>query len=450
MRAFRLVAFGQFISLTGSAMTAFALSIWAWEESGQATALALVGFFSLLPLILLSPIAGALVDRWDRKLTMMLSDLGAGLSTIGIFILYSSGQLEIWHIYVSAFISGAFQTFQWPAYSAAISLMVKKEDYTRANALFGLAESAAGILAPSLAAALLTGVTLGALVIPGLGLGGIMTLDIITFVAAIGALLIIHVPNPERRAATAAQPLNLWQETKFGFSYIFARRSLLGLQLLFMGGNFFATLGFTLLSPLILARTNSDEASMGLVYSVIGVGGVLGGLALSTWGGPKHKVRGVVGGWLIGGAGALMLFGVGRSLPFWITAALLFSLTTPLVNSSNQSIWQAKVPPEVQGKIFSARRMIAWLVNPIASLIAGPLADRIMEPAFGEGGALVPAFGWLVGSGAGAGIGFIMVISAIAVVIVMVVAYSTPTIRNAETLLPDHDAQPKDEPIAAT
>ncbi len=442
MRAFRLVAFGQFISLTGSAMTAFALSIWAWDKTGQATALALVGFFSILPLILLSPIAGALVDRWDRKLTMMLSDLGAGLSTIVIFILFSTNQLEIWHIYVSAFISGAFQTFQWPAYSAAISLMVKKEDYTRANALFGLAESAAGILAPSLAAALLAGVTLGALVIPGLGLGGIMTLDIITFVAAIGALLVIHVPNPERQADTTAQPLNLWEEAKYGFSFIFARRSLLGLQLLFMGGNFFASIGMTLLSPLLLSRTNSDEASMGLVYSVIGIGGVVGGLALSAWGGPKRKVIGVVLGWLIGGAGALFIFGVGRGLLGWIVAALLFSLSTPLVNSSNQAIWQAKVPPEIQGKVFSARRMIAWLVNPLASLIAGPLADRVMEPAFAGGGVLAGSFGWLVGTGAGAGIGFIMVICAIAVMFVMMAAYSTPTVRNAESLLPDHDAVP--------
>ena len=440
MRAFLLVAIGQFISLTGSTMTAFALSIWAWQETGEATALALVGFFNLVPIILLSPIAGALVDRWDRKLTMMLSDLGAGAATIGIFLLYSAGQLEIWHIYVSAFISGAFQTFQWPAYSAAISLMVRKDDYTRANALFGLADSASGILAPSLAAALLTGISIGALTIPGLGLGGIMTLDIITFTAAIGALLLIRIPSPERSLDRDAAPANLWQEMKFGFSYIFSRRSLLGLQLLFMGGNFFATLGLTLLTPLILSRTGSNEGILGIVQSVIGIGGVVGGVFISTRGGPRRKVYGVLLGWVIGGAIGLLLYGLGTSLPIWVAASLLFALTTPLVNSSNQSIWQAKVPPEIQGKVFSARRMIAWLVNPLAALIAGVLADRVMEPAFDEGGALVPAFGWLVGSGAGAGMAFIMILCGVAILGVMFAAYSTPAIRNAEALLPDHDA----------
>jgi MFS transporter, DHA3 family, macrolide efflux protein len=439
MRAFLLLAFGQFISLTGSAMTAFALSIWAWEKTGEATALALVGFFSVLPLLLLSPIAGALVDRWDRKLTMMLSDLGAGVATIGIFLLYNAGQLEIWHIYVSAFIAGAFQTFQWPAYSAAISLMVRKDDYTRANALFALAESASVILAPSLAATLLTGVALGALVIPSLGLGGIMTLDIVSFLAAIGTLLVIRVPNPERSLTSGETP-NLWREMKFGFSYIFSRKSLLGLQLLFMGGNFFWNVGFTLIVPYILSRTNSDEGQLGLVQSVLGVGGVIGGLILSAWGGPRRKVLGVVGAWLIGGALVQVLYGVGTGLVVWIIGSAIAGLMLPLVNSSNQSIWQSKVPPEIQGKVFSARRMIAWLVNPLAALIAGPLADRVMEPAFAPGGALVPAFGWLVGSGRGAGMGFIMVLCGLAIAGVMTAAYSTPAIRNAETLLPDHDA----------
>jgi len=419
-------------------MTRFGLSVWAWEQTGQATSLALVNFFSLLPLLLLSPIAGALVDRWNRKLTMMLSDLGAGAATIGIFILFSAGQLEIWHLYVAAFISGAFEVFQWPAYSAAIALMAPKAQYTRANALFGLAESAATVLAPSLAAALFVGLTIGAQRIE-IGLAGILLLDIITFSAAIGTLLLIHVPQPERSPEQAAQP-NLLRESIFGFRYIFSRPSLLGLQLTFMSGNLFTTIALTLMVPLILSRTGNDEQALGFVQSMFGIGGILGGLLLTAWGGPKRKVIGVLGSWIVFGVGCLLLFGVGRGVVVWVIASLVNALTVPIMNGSNQAIWQSKVPPEIQGKVFSIRRLIAWSINPVAALITGPLADQVMEPAFREGGALAAVFGWLVGTGPGAGMGFIMVLCALGVVLVSVVAYSVPAIRHAETLLPDHDA----------
>ncbi|MDX2140671.1 MAG: MFS transporter [Chloroflexota bacterium] len=439
MRSLLLVAFGQFISITGSAMTRFGLSVWAWEQTEQATALALVNFFGVLPLLLLSPVAGALVDRWNRKLTMMLSDLGAGVATIGIFILFSAGQLEIWHLYVAAFISGAFEVFQWPAYSAAIALMAPKAQYTRANALFGLAESAATVLAPSLAAALFVGLTLGAQRIE-IGLQGILLIDIITFSAAIGTLLLIHVPQPARSPEQAAVQPNLLHESIFGFRYIFSRPSLLGLQLTFMSCNLFTAAALTLITPLILSRTGNDEQALGIVQSMVGIGGILGGLLLTAWGGPKRKVIGVLGSWVVFGVGCLLLFGVGRGLLVWVIASLVNALTAPIINGSNQSIWQSKVPPDIQGKVFSIRRLIAWFVNPIAALIIGPLTDQVVEPGFRDGGALASAFGWLVGTGPGAGMAFIMVLCALGIVLVCLVAWNTRVIRDAETLLPDHDA----------
>lgn len=442
MRAFLLVASGQFVSLTGTAMSQFALSIWAWQETGQATALALVNVFGLIPLILLSPIAGALVDRWNRKLVMMLSDLGAGVATIAIFLLYSAGALEIWHLYVAAVITGAFQTFQWPAYSAAIAMMVPKAQYTRANALYGLAESASGILAPSLAAALLAGAVIGSTtLLPAIGVGGVLALDIITFLAAIGTLLVIHVPQPERSAAGERARGSLWKEAVYGFQYIFARRSLLGLQLVFMIGNFFTSAAFTVFTPMILSRTNNDEPTLGLVQSAFGVGGVVGGLLLTAWGGPKRRVHGVLLGWIVSSLG-IVLLGVGRGLAVWVFAALFTSLISPIINSANQSIWQAKVPPDIQGKVFSARRMIAWLVNPLGALIAGPLADNVLEPAMREGGALAGVFGGLVGVGPGAGMALIMVIGALGAAGAAGAAYLVRAVRDAEDILPDHDAQP--------
>ena len=148
MRGFTIVWFGQLVSLLGSGMTQFALTIWAWQITGEATALALVGFFTFAPSILISPLAGALVDRWDRKQVMMLSDLAAGLSTIAVFLLYSTDSLEIWHLYVTGAFTGVFQSFQFPAYSAAISVMLDKEQYSRASGMISLAESASGILSP--------------------------------------------------------------------------------------------------------------------------------------------------------------------------------------------------------------------------------------------------------------------------------------------------------------
>lgn len=135
MLAFTVIAVGQFVSLLGSGMTGFGIGIWAWQETGQATPLALAGFFFMAPMILLSPIAGAIVDRANRKLVMMLSDLAAGLMTLVLLILLAMGRLEIWHIYLTNFFSGAFQAFQFPAFSAAITTMLSKEQYGRTNGL---------------------------------------------------------------------------------------------------------------------------------------------------------------------------------------------------------------------------------------------------------------------------------------------------------------------------
>src|SRR5262245_57470841 len=183
MRAFTIVWAGQFVSILGTSMTQFALTIWSWKfvteiqpVDNPATAFALVAFFNFAPAVIFSPMAGALVDRWNRKLTMMLVDLAAGISTIIVFFLYSSGQLQIWHLYVTGAFTGLFQAFHFPAYSAAISTMIPKDQYTRADAMLGLVESASGIFAPLIASILLTLI----------GITGVMTIDIVTFLAALG------------------------------------------------------------------------------------------------------------------------------------------------------------------------------------------------------------------------------------------------------------------------
>jgi MFS family permease len=432
MRDFTVVWFGQVVSLMGTAMTGFALTVWAWQTTGSATALALVGLFTFGPTVLFSPIAGALVDRWNRKLVLALSDLASGLSTIVIFILYASGQLQIWHLYVAGAFSGIFQAFQWPAYSAAITLMVPKAQYGRANGMVSLAESGSGILAPVMAGAL----------IAVAGLPAVLIIDIVTFVFAVGAVLIVRIPQPPVTEAGLEGKGSLLQESAYGFRYIFKRRSLLGLQLVFFCGNLMSTFGFTVLAAMLLARTGSNTAVLGGVESAAALGGVAGGLLISAWGGPRRKVHGVLLGWCLNGLLGPLLLGLGQSLPMWLAGAFLGAMVAPLINSSNQAIWMAKVAPDVQGRVFSVRRLIAQITAPLAMLMAGPLADRVFEPAMQPGGSLAPVFGGLVGVGPGAGMGLMLVIAGLLSAAVGLAGYAFPAVRNAERLLPDHDAQP--------
>ena len=434
MRAFWIIWAGQVVSLLGTSMTNFGLTIWAYEQTGQATSLALIGFFFVTPMVILSPTAGAIVDRSNRKLMMMLSDLAAGLTTIVQLTLLASGNLEIWHLYITAAVAGTFQTFQWPAFSAAITLMLPKEQYGRANGLLELADAASGIFAPMLAAALLSVI----------GLVGIMTIDVISFAFAIGALLLVFIPQPERTEAGRKAQANLWQESLYGFRHILRRPSLLGLQLVFMAGNLFSTTGFTLVAPMILARTGNSELILGSVNSAGAVGGVVGGLAMSAWGGPKRRVLGVLGGWLLFGLLGGTLFGLGQSLPIWLVASFAAAFFGPIINASNQAIWQAKVEPDVQGRIFGVRRMIAWAISPLARLIAGPLADQGFEPAMQQGGSLAGTFGHLVGTGDGAGMALILVLCGAGIVLVSLIGFAVRVVRNAEDILPDYDAIPQE------
>jgi DHA3 family macrolide efflux protein-like MFS transporter len=430
MFGFTIVWIGQLISLLGTNMTGFALTIWAYEITGSATALALVGFFFITPMLIFSPFAGAIVDRSNRKLMMMVSDLASGVATIIILILHSAGQLQIWHLYITGAFQGLFQAFQWPAYSAAITTMLPKEQYARANGMMSLVEAAPGIFSPLLAGALLAII----------GLPGILTIDIITFVAAIGALLAVHIPQPQATAEGQAGRGTLLREAGYGFRYILQRPSLLGLQIVFLLGNFFVSIAYSVLAPMILASTGNNELALGSANSAGAIGGVVGGVLMSAWGGPKRLVHGVLGGWFVSSLLGVFLMGLGRGMPVWIAASFFSAFFVPLINGSNQAIWQSKVAPDIQGRVFSIRRLIAWFVNPLAMLIAGPLADFVLEPAMHPGGALAGTFGWLVGVGPGRGMALMFVFTGMLASLVGLGGYAVRYVREAETILPDHRA----------
>jgi MFS family permease len=438
MFGFTIVWIGQIVSVLASMMTQFALTIWMFQETGSATALGLLQVFFITPFLIISPIAGVMIDRHNRKLMMMVSDLAAGVATVLILIFQAIGILEFWHLYVAAVINGLGNAFQWPAYSAAISTMVPKEQLGRANGMMSLIEAGPGVIAPLLAGVLL----------PMIALTGILLIDVVTFLFAIGALMFVHIPQPERTEEGAKGQGSVWQEAAYGFKYIFARPSLLGLQLIFFVGNLFAGISFTLIAPMILSRTGNNEIIFGSVQSAGAIAAVIGGVIMSAWGGFKRRSHGVLVGWIISGAGIAILGLVG-GVPVWIFGIALSAIVVPLVNGSNQAIWQAKVAPDVQGRVFSARRLIAWFTNPISPIIAGTLADFVLEPQMRIDSTLSQTFGWLVGTGEGAGMALIIFFCGLLSVLVGVVGYFVPAISKADTMLPDHDELKKAEPLPA-
>jgi MFS family permease len=388
----------------------------------------------ILPFLLLSPIAGAMVDRYNRKLMMMVSDLMAVLSTAAIFILYATGNLQFWHLYIASVFNGLGNTFQWPAYSAAISTMIPKEQYGRANGLMSLIEAGPGVLAP-----LLAGIILSLPITrPFDSFALIMLIDVVTFFIAIGALLIVFVPQPEKTMEGQNAQGSILKEAVYGFTYIFKRPSLLGLQMTFFFGNLFSGMGFTLLAPMILARTNQNSLVFGSTQTAMAVGGVIGGIIMSAWGGFKRRVHGVLVGFIMFGLFFAML-GFGTGLPMWLPFMILMMLVNPLINTSNQSIWQAKVAPDVQGRVFSARRLIAWFTQPIAPMIAGVLADFVLEPQMQVSSGLSNTFGGLFGTGPGAGMGLLVFFAGLCSALVGLTGYFIHPIRDAEKILPDHD-----------
>jgi len=429
MLGFTIIWIGQMLSLLGTTMTGFALTIWAWQQTGQATALALVGFANFAPVVLFSPVAGAVVDRYDRKKIMMLADLAAGLPTVALLLLYATGNLQIWMLYITGAIAGTFQSFHFPAYSAAVTMIVHKKHYARAQSMLATAEFASGFFAPIVAAVLLTVI----------GIEGVMIIDITTFTLAVLMLLLVNVPRPPVTEEGRRSMGSLWKESLYGFWYIIKYPSLLGLQLTFLVGNFLSGMCFTLLAPMVLSRTGDNSVIYGSVMSAGAIGGLLGSIVLTVWGGPKRRIHGVLLGWALSQLiGAFM--GIGGDATVWIPVFFAAMFVSPLINASNQAIWQSKVAPDLQGRVFATRRLIAQVSTPPAMIVAGLLADAVFEPAMRTGGSLAPTFGWLVGIGPGAGMALIFIFVGLLGTAFSLLVYTIPTIRNVETIMPDHDA----------
>lgn len=432
MRTFFVVWSGQVVSVLGTSLTGFGLQIWVYIETGSVTALAIASLCYSIPSTLIAPVAGALVDRWDRRRVMLASDAAAGVATMIIAGLFMMDSLEVWHVYGLVGVAAVGNAFQGPAWMASIPLLVPKRQLGRVNGLVQLNGSLSGVLSPALAG----------LILVTLGLGGILVVDVATFLVAVGALVVVRFPRPKHDADTATG--SVLGDARFGWRYIKDRPGLFRLLWVYAGVNFGLRFVGILIIPLVLAFSN--EAAVGAIFAIGGIGAVLGSLAVSAWGVPRKRIRGTMSTIGIAGIGVAMN-GIAPSIFIIAAGGFLSSAVIPIALSASQVIWQTKVAPAVQGRVFAIRLMIASAIEPIAILAAGPLADRVFEPLLAKGGALANSVGAIIGTGTGRGVAFMFILAGLLVTVMSAIGYSDPRIRNLETELPDHI---DDEPAEAT
>lgn len=416
-KGFFLMSIGQFLSMVGSSMTQFGLSIWIWKTTGNATPFSIITTLFFVPNLIFSPFAGALIDRWPLKRSLILPDLAAGIITIFTLILYLLNKLNLPFLYIASFISGTFNSFQWPAYSVTISVMLKKEEYGKANGLFSMVENGPMIIAPILAGIFL----------PLINLSGIMIIDIITFLFAIGTVLYVYIPKLER--VISKEKLGIFKDALFGFKYIFNKKHLLALLTVFLLVNFFEGFISPIYSPLILSKTNNSSIALGVVQMFFGLGGLIGGFIMTLWGGTKRKVYSLIGGILLSGI-ALFLFALSKNLYLLSIFGFILSLLGVVTNASSQAIWQSKVAPQLQGRVFAARRVIAQLVGTIPMISSGPIIDNFLSKYFIDSNKFLSYFG----IGKGGAMSFMTFISGIFVVIIAIVAFLNKTVMNVEII----------------
>lgn len=438
MRAFYVLWVGQFISIFATRMTNFAITLWAWDLTGTVTGLVLVGVISFLPGVLLSPFAGTLIDRWNRKLVLALSDAGAALSTAFLLYIFLTGQAEIWHLYVTGAISSAFGAFQYPAYAAVVTTMVPKEQYARANGLKSVVGSASGIAAPLLAGALLAIIDIQA----------IMVIDLITFGLAMLTLIVVFIPQPELSKEAQEGKGTVWSETVFGFQYIFKRSSLVAIFLLFTLSNIGMAFLYPMIDPMILSKTGDNSVILGMTRSASSVGFLVGGLVISAWKGSKKQIYTIIGSFIIQGILGGVLFGAAWSIPLWLFGSFSLAFFTPIINSVYVAILQSKVEPGLQGRIFGIEEAVSTVSYPAGQLLAGQLADNIFEPGLITDSLLANTAGLLVGTAPGAGIGLVMVLGGFIGIVKGLIGYFVKPIREIETLLPDHGFEDMEEETA--
>jgi MFS family permease/aryl carrier-like protein len=416
MRIFLTLWFGQLVSAFGTGLGSFALGVWIFEKTGSATSFAMIAFAAAVTMLLLSPIAGSLADRWDRRRLLLLSDLGSGATTLVMAALLFTGRMQPWHVYPIVILMVGFTAFQGPALLSSVSLLVPRSQLARASGMTQSSRAVAQIIGP-----LIAGVLVGRI-----GYSGVILIDCGTFLFAVLTILLVRIPSPPRQEVRRS-PLG---DLRHGWEYLRGLPGLVALLGLYAVTNFCMSIVQVLLTPLVLSFATPEE--LGSVSSAGAAGVMLGGLTLSLWGGPRRKVLGI---FVILVAQALLLVagGAQASVPLITLATFAFMFTVPVATACNQAILQSRVAIDVQGRVFAVAGMITACSIPVASLIAGPLADRVFGPLLQAGGPLAhTVVGRLIGVGPGRGMGLMFICLSLLVLLTVGFAFLNPRLWQLE------------------
>jgi len=425
MQIFTLVWLGQLVSLMGSSLTEFALGVWVYQHTGSVTQLALSYLFAYLPQIALSPLAGALIDRWDRRSCMIISDAGAAFGSFALTILLFADRLMIWQIWLILGISSFFKAFYLPAYDATIALLVPKKQLNRANGMVQISKATARIISPMI----------GGILLVTTQLSNVLLIDCMTFLFSLVILLLVRFPRLRSSHIHQGKGMrSLLHEASYGWTYIARYPGLLGLLMVLTVTYFTFGIVEVLFTPLILNFASSKE--LGLILTTGGCGWLVGSVAISAWKRPLRQVYGVFTFVIIQG---LLLF-LGVLQPSVLLTGLgIFGylMSYPIIITCNQAIWQCKVAPEIQGRVFATRLAIEWSSFPLAYTLAGPLADKVFQPLLAPNGLLAASVGRFIGVGAGRGIALLFILMGMFNILAAVLGYLYPRSRLVEDELPD-------------
>lgn len=369
-RRFFAIWTGQAFSLLGSQLVQFALVWWLTSSTGSATVLATATLFAILPQVFISPFAGALVDRWNRRLVMIAADSLVALTTVGLIVLASAGNLQVWHVYAAMLLRSTFGAFHFPAFAASTSLLVPEKHLARINGLNEGLRGLMGIAAPPL----------GALLLSLLPLHSVLTVDVVTAALAVLPLLLIAVPQPAQLSvSTHANPARAVAiDIVEGFRYVRAWPGLMMLMFVAMGLNLVLAPSMSFAPLLVTQHFRGGAVQLGWLQSALGVGVIAGGLALGVWGGFKRRILTSLAGILILSSG-VALMGLAPATMLWVGIAAMFIMGfgNPMANGPIFAILQSTVRPEMQGRVMSLLNAGASAMMPIGLLIAGPLADQV-------------------------------------------------------------------------
>lgn len=423
LRNFIIFWLGQSLSEIGNRLTGFGLGIWVYQNTHQVAGLSLVIFFTTLPGVLITPFVGALVDRWNRKWTIIFSDLAAATVTLTLAVLLFTDHLQIWHTYITAFFTSVCGSFQMIAKGAALPMMVKKDQMVRANGLIHFSTGVGQLATPILAGILISSIQIE----------GLLMVDFSTYLIGLLTLLIIEIPQPEPSANSTHSVFNIIDEIIDGWQNISSRIFLI-ILLVFMTLYFFLD-GMTnvLVNPLILSF--SSVKNFGIVMSIAGCGMICGSVFMSIWGGGKKAISTLFIFSSFTGIG-LIIAGLKPSISTIALGMFISFFTLPIILGYNSTIWQNSVNPNVQGRVLSLFYTVVGLGVAVGNLSASPLTDKFLEPMLDFDGILANSIGKLVATGPGRGIGFLMIIEGLLMLVVSICLYNYFYFRhNDEELL---------------